>query len=299
MTEPVAVEASEARFREGDRLDRAATTPAELAAAVTHLRAAAEAGLAAARTRLGMAYQWGRGVPRDYEAAAHWYRLAANQGDAKAEMLHDLLLEADLVGPDGLWTFYMEAVRRRTLAVAGWPDTLLALGLIDAHGYKEGATVVASQGRVSLAAFMDAFLAHGLVDQAGALRTLRELATAGDATAASRLGVLYALEGLAIAEGDPDAARWLAAAGEQATPVARLARAMGQGLAGDAEAALQVGIFRELGIGCEPDAAAAADWYRRAAEAGSLAALNHLVALAPAYAFDYEAPPEDAPGGGS
>ncbi len=42
---------------------------------------AAESGDAEAQLSVGMTYQFGRGVPRDYAEAGKWYRLAAEQGD--------------------------------------------------------------------------------------------------------------------------------------------------------------------------------------------------------------------------
>lgn len=53
--------------------------------ALRWFRRAAEEGLAHARTSLGYAYQTGRGVTRDYAAAARWYSMASAQGDAVAQ----------------------------------------------------------------------------------------------------------------------------------------------------------------------------------------------------------------------
>jgi TPR repeat protein len=346
-------------FFEGDRRDLAGQSgAAEL------FRQAAEAGLPAAQTRLGMAYQWGRGVAQDYEVAAHWYRLAANQGDPKAALLHDMLLASGLVMPDGLWSFFVEAVRARNLNVAGWPDQLLAMGMIDLATCREAVAVLAANGKVSPAAYVPTFLEQGAVSVGEAARQLRELARAGDEVAACKLGQLYATEGLELSVGDADTPRWLRAAGEQATeplpevwallgrlyqagqgmpadpiaayvyhglaqthgddsaavalaglreelseaelaeaqarlarrlaalaPEARLERLAAKVSEGDADAAVQAGIFLELGIVGEPDPAAAAGWYLQAVELGSPNALNHLAALRSAYAFDYEAPP--------
>ncbi|MCY0147540.1 sel1 repeat family protein [Hoeflea sp. G2-23] len=54
--------------------------------AVTHYRIAAEQGDARAQTMLGVAYDNGWwGVPQDYVEAAKWYRMAAEQGNASAQ----------------------------------------------------------------------------------------------------------------------------------------------------------------------------------------------------------------------
>ena len=46
---------------------------------------AADQGYATAQFNLALMYYNGRGVPRDYQAAARWYRKAADQGNAKAQ----------------------------------------------------------------------------------------------------------------------------------------------------------------------------------------------------------------------
>ena len=48
-------------------------------------RLAAEQGQADAQYNLGLRYDNGVGVPRDYQEAVRWYRLAAEQGDAQAQ----------------------------------------------------------------------------------------------------------------------------------------------------------------------------------------------------------------------
>jgi TPR repeat protein len=48
-------------------------------------RKAAEQGLDAAQWSLGVLYENGEGVPKDYQEAAKWYRKAAEQGDVHAQ----------------------------------------------------------------------------------------------------------------------------------------------------------------------------------------------------------------------
>jgi hypothetical protein len=48
-------------------------------------RLAAEQGYARAQHELGFAYAEGRGVPEDDAEAVRWYRLAAEQGDVEAQ----------------------------------------------------------------------------------------------------------------------------------------------------------------------------------------------------------------------
>ena len=59
-------------------------------------RLAAEEGLVDAQCSLGVAYDEGKGVPRDYAEAARSYRLAAEQGDASALFNLKVMLDAGL-----------------------------------------------------------------------------------------------------------------------------------------------------------------------------------------------------------
>jgi hypothetical protein len=53
--------------------------------AVKWYRLAAGQGNAKAQSNLGVMYDLGRGVPQDYAEAVKWYRFAAGQGNAKAQ----------------------------------------------------------------------------------------------------------------------------------------------------------------------------------------------------------------------
>lgn len=59
--------------------------PTLSATEISQLQAKAEAGDAAAQTKLGLAYQQGNGVPQNDDLAARWFRKAADQGDASAQ----------------------------------------------------------------------------------------------------------------------------------------------------------------------------------------------------------------------
>jgi hypothetical protein len=56
---------------------------------LTDIRKAAEQGLAYSQYVLGGIYYNGDGVPQDYAEAAKWYRKAAKQGDASAQLRLD------------------------------------------------------------------------------------------------------------------------------------------------------------------------------------------------------------------
>lgn len=54
--------------------------------AVKWYRKSADLGLDYAQYRMGLSYQFGRGVPKDDAEAAKWFRLAAEQGDVSAQV---------------------------------------------------------------------------------------------------------------------------------------------------------------------------------------------------------------------
>jgi TPR repeat protein len=55
----------------------------DFAAALSSYRIAANQGHAKAQCKLGLMYEFGLGVGRDYAEAAKWFRKAAEQGDAE------------------------------------------------------------------------------------------------------------------------------------------------------------------------------------------------------------------------
>ena len=120
---------------------RLAYDPAE---AVRWFRLAADQGDADAQLNLGYMYEYGRGVRQDPAEAARWYRLAADQGDAVAQTNLGILYE------------YGRGVRQ---------------------------------------------------DPAEAARWYRLAADQGDAVAQNKLGILYE-DGLGVRQDPAEAARW-------------------------------------------------------------------------------------------
>jgi TPR repeat protein len=57
----------------------------DLVQAAVWFRTAAKQGLASAQLNLGVAYHKGQGVPLDDEEAAVWYQRAADQGNIDAQ----------------------------------------------------------------------------------------------------------------------------------------------------------------------------------------------------------------------
>ena len=89
VTPAGAADPGERAFRRGDYTRAAAL-----------LRAKAEAGQAEAQSYLGYQYQYGLGVPKSYEEAAHWFLRAAEQGEPSAQFFLGLLYDKGLGLPE-------------------------------------------------------------------------------------------------------------------------------------------------------------------------------------------------------
>ncbi|HVW73495.1 MAG TPA: hypothetical protein VHC39_07635 [Rhizomicrobium sp.] len=98
-------------------LDGANGAPVNLPEAVKFLSQAAEKGQAVAQYRLGTLYERGQGVTADPAKAAHWYEMAANQGNRKA--MHNLAVAY--------------ASRKDMANAARWFAKAAALGLSDSQ----------------------------------------------------------------------------------------------------------------------------------------------------------------------
>ena len=79
------------------------------------LEAAARRGDARAQAKLGVAYEYGYGVPQDYAVAVVWYRRAARQGNATAQYLLGLMYDRG----QGVSEDTVAAQKWLILAVAG------------------------------------------------------------------------------------------------------------------------------------------------------------------------------------
>ena len=76
---------AEAQLHLGLMYDGGQGVPRNYPEAVKWFRKAAEQGLAQAQLKLGLMYDEGRGVPRDYSEAMKWLRRAAEHRDASAQ----------------------------------------------------------------------------------------------------------------------------------------------------------------------------------------------------------------------
>ncbi len=134
------------------------------AEAVEWYRKAAEQNYAPAQTNLGLMYDRGEGVSKDYVEAVKWYRKAAEQGDAKAQFDLGLMYSEG----EGVPKDYAEAVKwYRKAAEQGNAMAQTNLGLM----YSEGEGVPK--------------------DYAEAVKWFRKAAEQGAAMAQYNLGSMY------------------------------------------------------------------------------------------------------------
>jgi localization factor PodJL len=139
-------------------------TPANLPDAVKFLSQAAEKGQAVAQYRLGTLYERGQGVAADPAKAAHWYEMAANQGNRKA--MHNLAVSY-ASGANGGKKNMAEAAR--------WFAKAAALGLSDSQF---NLAVLYERGDGVPQSLLDAFKWYSIA------------ATAGDSESKQRMNVL-------------------------------------------------------------------------------------------------------------
>lgn len=242
--------------------------------AMAHFQPLADRGDAAAQNRLGYMAQYGLGTPRDLRRAAQWYRLAANQGLARAQ--------ANLASL--LYRGAGDAVARDT------PEAVRLYGLAAAQGHAESQALI---GRLML---------DGLdgvrQDTAAAVRLIRQSAEQRHAYGQFLLGtVLDGGEG--VPEDVTEATRWFQLSAQQDYPPAQYALGMrlldGRGVARNpwqafdllrkaaeeehTDAQRAIGYLYDEGIGVLEDDTKALHWTLRAAEGGDTQALVNLAAL--------------------
>ena len=153
---------------------------------------AAEQGDATAQFNLGVMYDKGGGVTRDYAEAVRWYRRAAAQGHARAQFN----LGLKYAKGEGVTRNYAEAVRwYRRAAEQGNARAQSNLGAMYAKG--EGVTR----------------------NYAEAVRWYRRAAEQGNATAQNNLGVMYD-KGGGVTRNYIEAYMWYSLAAAQSDDVA-------------------------------------------------------------------------------
>ena len=203
--------------------------------AVTWYRRAAEQGHAPGQSGLGALYGTGRGVSHDDAEAVRWYRRAAEQGHAVAQFR----LAAHYAGGRGVPRSDAEAVRWYELAAGqGHAGAQHNLG----HMYRDGQGVQR--------------------DLDTAVRWIRRAAEQGEMYAQSTLGGMYR-DGIGVSHDDAEAVRWFRRAAEQGLSYGQV----------------NLGRMYEQGRGVSRDRLEAARWYGMAADQGHAGARRRLDGL--------------------
>ncbi|EGV16450.1 tetratricopeptide repeat protein [Thiocapsa marina] len=159
----------------------------EAAFELRETRAKAENGDALGQVALGLAYQNGKGVPRDESQAVQWYRKAAEQGNPVGQYLLGIMYAAGSGVPQDLSKaarLYNESAKQ------GNTFAKYLLGTM----YEAGSGVRQSDGRAAL--------------------WYAEAAEEGSSDAQRLLGIMYG-EGRGVEQDDTQAVKWLSKAAEQ------------------------------------------------------------------------------------
>jgi TPR repeat protein len=176
-----------AQFKLGVAYQYGRGVPRDDAKAAEWYRQAAEQGVAEAQFNLGVAYQYGRGVPQDDAEAANWYRQAAEQGNPEAQANLGFMYDRGTGVPQD----DAEAANwYRQAAEQGYAPAQFSLGVM----YDEGTDVPEND--------------------AEAANWYRQAAEQGYAPAQFNLGVMYE-EGTGVPQDDAEAADWYRQAAEQ------------------------------------------------------------------------------------
>ena len=207
-----------------DQIGKVFDTAGMYSEVVKWYRTAAEQGQAMAQVRLGDCLYHGKGIPQDYTEAVKWFREAAEQGDAWGQTYLGYCYEKGR----GVTQDYSEAVKWYRKAVEqGNSDAQFRLG----NCYDVGRGVQK--------------------DYNEATKWYRKAAEQGNASAQCNLGVFYDY-GYGVAQDYQEAVKWYRKAAEQ----------------GDADAQNNLGICYRDGKGVTKDDQEAVKWFREAADQG-------------------------------
>jgi len=243
-------------------------------AAVTWFRKAAEQGHASAQLRMGLAYRDGIGVEADVVVAAEWYKKAALQGAATAQFLLGVAYtNGDGVQPNATEAFAWlhKAAEQGSSNLLKSEKAMYNLGM----GFLEGRGMPANKTE--------------------ALKWFIKAAQHGHARAQYNLGVAYS-RGDGVATNATAAVTWFGQAAKQGHVLAQFslghAYSTGSGVSADAvtaanwmskaaeqgnvHAQLTMGMWHSRGLGVPLDLNAAAQWYSKAALQGDARAQHEL-----------------------
>ena len=257
----------------------------EYAKALGFFRQAASMGHLEAQQQIGVMYQFGEGVRKNYAEALKWYYAPATQGDVLAQYLIGSLYYA---GGWGIAQNYSEALKWFTQASAkGYAAAQSNLGLMYEKGYgtapdyekalsyyRKAALQGDAAAKHNLAEFEKKYTPkNGLKSEAGlaaedayqkghdanirkdyvqALPLLTKAASMGHANAQFDLATLYDF-GEGVLQNYAEAMKWYRKAAEQ----------------GNASAQGNIGVLYENGRGVSQNYDEAIKWYRMAMENGN------------------------------
>jgi hypothetical protein len=237
-------------------------------------KAMADAGDAAAQAALGFMYELGMAGPVDCAQAVHWYRKAAEQGNARAQLnLRQIasigfMYERRSDAPADC----SQAVNWcRQAAEQGNARAQFNLGQMYEWGngvpedFEEAVKwyrLAAEQGGAQAQFKLGMCYCNGQgvpQNTAEAVKWWAKAAAQGDSEAQFKLGLCYC-NGQGVPQDYAEAVRWYHEAAEQ----------------GDTKAQCKLGDAYYIGLGVTPSFAEALIWYREAAEHGDASAQRHL-----------------------
>jgi TPR repeat protein len=247
------------------------------AAAITPtMLSEAKSGNAEAQTRIGRAYWQGAGVPKDYVQAVFWFRKAAEQGNATAQVSLGILYDGALEEVKGVPQDYAQAANwYRKAAEQGNGIAEFMLGRYYANGlgvpqdyvkaaawYRKAAANQGGMPASAQSALGELYLyGRGVPkDYAQATDWFRKAADQNDADAELYLGVFYFYGNRGIPRDYAQAAAWYRKAADH----------------GNNSAQYMLGQLYSDGQGVPQDYAQAAAWFQKAADQGNTSAQRNL-----------------------
>lgn len=207
---------------------------------------------------LGQMYELGCGVEKNDERAVHWFRKAAEQGNADGQSWLGLMYRCGIGvpqnGEQAVYWFHK-------VAEQGNADGLVNIGLLYKHGDgvpQNGEQAMywfhkaAEQGKaVALVHIGEMYFSGKAVEQSDekGVYWFRKAAERGDADGQYELGILYA-EGRGVAQDYKEAMKWYRLAAEQ----------------GFVDAQCNLAAMYEYGLGVPQNEEEAVKWYGLAAD---------------------------------
>jgi TPR repeat protein len=203
------------------------------------IKTKAEEGDVISQANLGNCYDIGLGVARDYAEAMKWYRKAADQGEAKAQVkVGDFYMQntddSQGVGVSDYWT---AAIWFRKAAEQGNIDAQNKLGICYFNGGSGGLEKNSTE----------------------AVKWFRKAADQGYAIAQNNLAICYC-KGEGATQDYVEAVKWFRKAAEQ----------------GNDQAQYELGNCYENGLGLTIDYAEAVKWCRKTTDQGNAEAKQNL-----------------------